>query len=529
MANRKRSEAPLITESEIASTDYFMMLDRSATTGEQAGPAGTWKQAPMSVVKDFGTLKGVVHNLNLTGIDLNQPFLSYIAEAINTYGPFVGNPGELMLFKTYQIYGGDGFGATGASDAAIVVTYYKIISGHITLGGVTPGASVSPFQVTLDGGPFITNPETNADLFIALGDIGDTDVEVAFNNGDNGAPWVIIENEDKIITATTTDGPARWLFVGGPGAYGGDPLDPAYVPATAAMFQGLVGATDDAVFPETLPQLYDDTVLRLDNHELNEVFGEAPSTATTFTLGDAMVLGGYDKVHVSTYGATEFPVIDDARAVLLDGSDFEVDSAYYMHVEKLQNRVEYWFEKIDSFTIITMPNSVTDDVNALWVDVNDDTDDADLILGNGTYINNDGWVFGTVNPRAEFGERLRNNYPTVKRITTSFKIVGIENASGSAYGLTINNNDLKGLYVSNNAKGISFNPNGLITSSFVLGDTITYEVVFDGGNNFTFNAYVNDVLIDTDTLTTAGNFKFQTVINCLANVSLSNIVQKIYL
>ncbi len=284
--------------------------------------------------------------------------------------------------------------------------------------------------------------------------------------------------------------------------------------------------TPSADATETIPALYDATVLKLDNHEISEVYSTAPINTTTFTLGDAMVNGGYDRVSITTHGADEFPVIDDARAVLIEGDDFVADTSFYMHVEKTNLRVEYWFERTEDFSFITIPDTVTDDVNALWDDIIGD----DLQLGYGTFLNEDGWVFGTPNIRAFFGQRLRNDYTSVNKITTSFKLENIENASGSSYGLTITiPNTAAALYISNNSKGISFNPNNLINSSFVLDDVFTYDIVFNGSDSFTHNVYVNSVLIDTKDVTSAVNFKFQTQISCLANVSLSNIVQKIYI
>ena len=119
MAESKLSTTPIITNADLSQTDTVLVLDKSATTGDQSGPEGTWKQAPVSAFRQIGTIKGVVHNLSLVGMDLTKPFLEYIADAINAYGPFNGVAGELMLFRTYQQVGDQ-------YNYSVITTYYKV-------------------------------------------------------------------------------------------------------------------------------------------------------------------------------------------------------------------------------------------------------------------------------------------------------------------------------------------------------------------------------------------------------------------
>ena len=213
--DKKTSQLPLMEPEELLSSDMVLVLDKSATTGEGSGSGGTLKEMPASGVTSFTTVKGKVHNLNLTGIDTTKEILTWAADAINAYGPYTTPRGQDFYFRSYQAEIGP-----QDNNNRVVITYFKLLSGVLTAGG--PGATVYPSQLVISGGPYYVNPETNADLFLEIGDAGAGPVHTYFNLGEDhagGDPWVI--TDELFFTGKLDGDPAIWLFLAGPGSYGG--------------------------------------------------------------------------------------------------------------------------------------------------------------------------------------------------------------------------------------------------------------------------------------------------------------------
>lgn len=208
----KFSEVPILAGADLVATDRVVVLDRSATTGTGSGPEGTIKMMEASRLGSFTTVKGVVHNLNLVGINTNQPLFKWVVSAINTYGPYPGNVGEDLYFRTYQV----------SQPYSITIMYFKLISGRLLAGGA--GNTVLPDEIVLAGGPWVTNAEVNADLFLEIGDAGVGPIHTYFNLGEDhvvdGDPWVI--TGQQFLTGILDDEPTIWLFLGGDGNWGGD-------------------------------------------------------------------------------------------------------------------------------------------------------------------------------------------------------------------------------------------------------------------------------------------------------------------
>lgn len=209
----KVSQLPSITRGEVVPSDKIVILDRSATTGPGSGPEGTLKILDASAAIPFGTSKGVLYDLSLVGITTeNVPMLTWAAEAINAQGPFSGVHGQDLYFRTNQPAGFDTF--------TVTTTYFKLISGFITVGGVA--VNVSPSDLILSGGPWTTSSESDPDLFLNIGDIGAGPIETFFNQGRNqhGDPWEI--TTQQFLTGVMNGENITWHFLRGEGNYGGN-------------------------------------------------------------------------------------------------------------------------------------------------------------------------------------------------------------------------------------------------------------------------------------------------------------------
>ncbi|WP_417832773.1 hypothetical protein [Terasakiella sp.] len=211
----KISELPILSGADLVPTDRVVILDRSATTGPGSGPEGTVKTMESSRLADFTTVKGVVHDLNLVGINTAQPLFSWVASAINTYGPYAGNPGEDLYFRTYQVSGPQ-------NNYAVTIMYFKLLSGRLLAGGA--GNTIAPSELVLSGGPWVINAEVNADLFLEIGDAGVGPIHTYFNLGEDhvvdGDPWVIAGQ--IFLTGILNGQPTIWQFLAGDGNWGGD-------------------------------------------------------------------------------------------------------------------------------------------------------------------------------------------------------------------------------------------------------------------------------------------------------------------
>ena len=329
MADKKLSTAPEIIAADVVKTDKVMVLDRSAVSGDQSGPAGTWKQMEIEELMDFETIKGGVNSLDLTGIDTTlQTVYQYIAQAINAQGPFTAIAGEMWYFRTTTVTG-------PPLDPQIIINYYTLNSGILIAGG---GAlnDVAPGDVVLLGQNNF-NPTDQPDLFIDLGDIGAGPVEDYFNTGqpapNAGDPWEIIAGEEKFIKAILNGGENLWYWVGSPGSYGGtsEPQDP---PALPADFLDLSAQPNGPPAVETKPvnmsaDVADISIISLHNWEGSYYFtAAADNTIDTFSTTNH-VTGGRAILLIDTTGKTQFPVISGGVASL-GSDDFTADKTYIL-------------------------------------------------------------------------------------------------------------------------------------------------------------------------------------------------------
>lgn len=219
MANNKTSGLIILPGEDLVATDRVVVLDRSATTGPGSGPEGTLKTIEADRVAPFGTTKGIVRNIQLTGIDTTQSLLIWVAEAINTHGPYAGEVGQDLYFRTYQVTGGtfgQEIGGIGSFDS-VTIMYFKLLSGALIAGGV--GNTVSHTDLVLAGGPYEVSSESNSALFLEIGDAGAGPIQTYFNQGDNGDPWII--DGQQFLTGTMNGESKLWHFLAGDGHWGG--------------------------------------------------------------------------------------------------------------------------------------------------------------------------------------------------------------------------------------------------------------------------------------------------------------------
>lgn len=219
MANNKTSGLIILPGEDLVATDRVVVLDRSATTGPGSGPEGTLKTIEADRVAPFGTTKGIVRNIQLTGIDTTQSLLIWVAEAINTHGPYAGEVGQDLYFRTYQVTGGTSgpvIGGPGSFDS-VTIMYFKLLSGALIAGGV--GNTVSHTDLVLAGGPYEVSSESNSALFLEIGDAGAGPIQTYFNQGDNGDPWII--DGQQFLTGTMNGESKLWHFLAGDGHWGG--------------------------------------------------------------------------------------------------------------------------------------------------------------------------------------------------------------------------------------------------------------------------------------------------------------------
>jgi hypothetical protein len=235
MEKRSFSDAVGMAVSEVVETDTIFVLDKSDISGPQSGPGGTMKQLLVNAVLPFTTIKSKIYNLSLVGIDTTKPLLTYVRDAINAYGPFLGVPGELLIFRTSLVI--DSQTAGPVASLNVVNSYFKVTSGDLVVGG--PGSPLVPFGLMLDSGPYSVNPESNSSLFIDLGDLNGNAVDIIFNQGDAGLPWVVSLFDNRFIMGVVSGIVNIWTFSGGPGSWGGTPTDPDYMPASIEMFSNL--------------------------------------------------------------------------------------------------------------------------------------------------------------------------------------------------------------------------------------------------------------------------------------------------
>ena len=290
MANKKFSECDLIPVNQISTGDTIWYLDKSDTTG---GAGGTIKQAAAENFRNFNTLIASVNYLDLTGIDTSISFFTYIANAINSQGPFTANPGEQFIFFTNQT-------SPIRTQNTIIKTYYQIYTGNLIVGGSDPANQVGRANIMLSGGPKSLTALNDAEFFIVLGDINTGPVETTFNLGDtvNNQNWVI--SGEMFITCIINDIDIIYRFIGSAGNYG-----PTGLTATAADFQDLSTQGEPQEFSETLPipVKNESIIFDLNNHEYILGVGQA-NTATSFNTTNE-IIGGKLRKKINTPGLTE--------------------------------------------------------------------------------------------------------------------------------------------------------------------------------------------------------------------------------
>ncbi|MAM27420.1 MAG: hypothetical protein CMC13_00195 [Flavobacteriaceae bacterium] len=352
MADIKISDVTIGSISEIVSGDYALFLDKSATSGPQSGPGGTLKLVPVGAFRPFGTVPITEYDLNLNGIDTNQPLLNYIADAINASGPFNNIPGGRIVFRTFSV---SGFESNYTDDYSVTITYFELKKGFsgASIGGST---LVTGNDLVISGGPYVRNPETNEDLFLDLGDIGSGPVEDAFNLGDGGDAWQIVGT--KFITAELDGQPTIWKFVGtGFTFWGGDDAatDPEIGTATASDF--LLLNEDAPVKGMSLADLWDLNI---------------PRDLTTTPILNGSVL-----TYNTTTGKWE-------AAPPSGGTDIDPDTDIYADVTALitdqnaqEEGEEYFVTDATDFTTITSGGALV-----LYLGTTDGDEEDYLILSN---------------------------------------------------------------------------------------------------------------------------------------------------
>lgn len=294
-------------------------------------------EGPTPSASVFGGTKEIF--LNLQGIDTSQSELEYIAQRINqgnTFtdpaSPFLAGANQILQFYTSVQLNND------QTNSRFLKRWYRVKPYLNSVGGANPVNTVSASDLMPDGREEV-NPETNADLFIDLGDIGASEVWTAFNLGmpspNDGDPW-IIEGE-KYITAVQNGSDKIWRFVGDDGAWGGDDVnDPGYLESTDIHFYDMGGEPgSDPGYSETIPVRNYSTLvptIDLSNHEGRYLYMNSASVLNSHTTSNEK-LGGMARVLISTVGKTQFPSVNSGTSTLLPGDDFEVDATYDLFIE----------------------------------------------------------------------------------------------------------------------------------------------------------------------------------------------------
>lgn len=285
----------------------------------------------------FGGTKEIF--LNLQGIDTSVPELEYVAARINQgntstdpASPFLADANQILQFYTVVQLNND------QTNSRFLKRWYRVKPVLTSVGGSSPVNTISASDLMPDGREEV-NPETNADLFIDLGDIGASEVWTAFNLGqpspNDGDPWIIVG--EKYITAVQNGIEKIWRFIGGDGAWGGDDInDPGYLESTDLDFYDMGGEPNtDPGYSETLPaRNYSGLVPTIDlsNHECRYLYMNSPSTLNGHVTSNEK-LGGMARVLISTTGKTDFPSVNNGASLLLPGDDFEADATYDLFIE----------------------------------------------------------------------------------------------------------------------------------------------------------------------------------------------------
>lgn len=321
MANRKFSSVPLMSAADLAAVDTIWVLDKSDTAG---GPEGTVKQIASENLKPFETVKTTVAGLSLGNAaltDLAVPLLTRVATAINDQGPFTAPAGEIFNFIVYEY---EYLGDPNAQDPdfTVIYTIFRLTSGRLRAGG-SGQHQITASELRLDAGPYSTNPQEDASLFIELGDISVGPVEDAFNLGDGGSPYFI--DGPRIITAVLDGVNTAWRFIGADGNWGGTStsIDPLIFEAVAADFDQLTNSNvADVSTPETLPLKIADlgtAPIQLTNHEGILCNQASPHTGNLFTIGSKL-LNRKAEVLIDTTGKTDFPRIKTTYSITIAGT-----------------------------------------------------------------------------------------------------------------------------------------------------------------------------------------------------------------
>lgn len=233
-----------------------------------------------------------IHNLSLVGIDTSGDELTYIAEAVNTYGAFTCETDEQMIFRTQTPY-----------EDGVIERYYSLLKRVTTIGGgVTINIPSNYFKP--DGQSAIG--AIPSEIIIELGDIGTTDIEDAFNVGDGGDPWDM--NVKRFIRATYDGDVTLWSWQGDDGEFGG-----SGTPAVASDFFLITG---EPVSPYSLFKQYANTTAMIADQanqltkQVYRVLNASDDPNITFPMGETRLYGYYEKkLSVTTGNISDYYLI----------------------------------------------------------------------------------------------------------------------------------------------------------------------------------------------------------------------------
>lgn len=182
--------------------------------------------------------------LDLSGVDVTQSELEYVAEAIEN-GVDGGQPWEIAragrkpLFYTVTPTG-NGF----------EYRFYRVHKKGQIFGG-SGGVLITADDISPAGSMGVSS--SNSDSFINLGNIGASEVWTAFNQGDGGNPWTV--RGLTLVTATQNGVFRTWIFIGNQrlgideGQWGGSNItDPNYLASTSSDFH--LVTNQPVVFPD---------------------------------------------------------------------------------------------------------------------------------------------------------------------------------------------------------------------------------------------------------------------------------------
>lgn len=277
--------------------------------------------------------------LPLSGVDLNQDLLAIIADAILLHAPWTCAAGQKMEFYTANV----------ASDevGSIFEIRHYVLNMFITEIGVGADISITGNDIIPLGK--ITNEvpdDTDSGLVAALGNIGTTDLEDAFNAGKLiGAgpargPWVV--GTIFFVTATQDiagdDVLKRYIFQGAPGLYGGDDMgsDPNILEATLEMFQDI---TEEPTLPSAENNIIVTKTVLDDDLLAIPTTVDAAGLAVYFNaLDPALLKQGYESWRINIVDDTDavlktFDLVNRGKGLIGDGSPLtELDATNFFEI-----------------------------------------------------------------------------------------------------------------------------------------------------------------------------------------------------